>query len=106
MFHLAFNLSRQNRSRALDLSYLTIDIRTPITNSNSDSFLTVSAVRTAPSLGTDEQSAVFSGSSWLQSLVPSEMGKYVSTLQKALAKMTTGDQKLLLHMAQKVAKRK
>jgi hypothetical protein len=32
--------------------------------------------------------------------------EYVSTLQKALAKMTPGDRKLLLHMAQKVAKRK
>jgi hypothetical protein len=32
--------------------------------------------------------------------------EYVSTLQKALAKTTSGDQKLLLHMAQKVAKRK
>jgi transcriptional regulator with XRE-family HTH domain len=32
--------------------------------------------------------------------------EYVSTLQKALAKMTSEDQKLLLHMAQKVAKRK
>ena len=32
--------------------------------------------------------------------------QYVSTLQKALAKMTPEDHKLLLHMAQKVAKRK
>jgi len=32
--------------------------------------------------------------------------EYVSTLQKTLAKMTPEDQKLLLHMAQKVAKRK
>jgi transcriptional regulator with XRE-family HTH domain len=32
--------------------------------------------------------------------------EFVSTLQKALARMTPGDQKLLLRMAQKVAKRK
>jgi hypothetical protein len=32
--------------------------------------------------------------------------EYVSTLQKALSKMTPEDQKLLLHMVQKVAKRK
>ena len=32
--------------------------------------------------------------------------EYVSTLQKALAKMTPEDHKLLLHMVQKVAKRK
>jgi transcriptional regulator with XRE-family HTH domain len=32
--------------------------------------------------------------------------EYVSTLQKALGKMTPEDQKLLLHMVQKVAKRK
>jgi transcriptional regulator with XRE-family HTH domain len=32
--------------------------------------------------------------------------EYVSTLQKALAKMTPGDQKLLLHMVQKMARRK
>jgi transcriptional regulator with XRE-family HTH domain len=31
---------------------------------------------------------------------------YFSTLQKALSKMTPEDQKLLLHMVQKVAKRK
>jgi transcriptional regulator with XRE-family HTH domain len=31
---------------------------------------------------------------------------YVSTLQKALSKMTPEDQKLLLHIVQKVAKRK
>jgi transcriptional regulator with XRE-family HTH domain len=32
--------------------------------------------------------------------------EYVSSLQKALARMTSEDQKLLLHMVQKVAKRK
>jgi cation transport regulator ChaC len=32
--------------------------------------------------------------------------EYVSTLQKALAKMTPEDHKLLFHMVQKVAKRK
>ena len=32
--------------------------------------------------------------------------EYVSTLQRALGKMTPEDQKLLLHMVQKVAKRK
>ena len=32
--------------------------------------------------------------------------EYVSTLQKAIGKMTPENQKLLLHMAQKVAKRK
>jgi transcriptional regulator with XRE-family HTH domain len=32
--------------------------------------------------------------------------EYVSTLQKALSKMTSEDQKLLLHMVQKMTKRK
>jgi transcriptional regulator with XRE-family HTH domain len=32
--------------------------------------------------------------------------EYVSTLQKALGKMTPGDRNLLLHVVQKVAKRK
>ena len=32
--------------------------------------------------------------------------EYVSTLQKALGKMTLGDRNLLMHVVQKVAKRK